>query len=97
VPAVVGFVLAIPFALLELVNRRGFNEGFLVVLFVLLWVLPAALFAGTTSTIRILRSDRADAPGPLILRIAILGLIAWLWIAILTDEMPCFLGVPNCD
>jgi hypothetical protein len=97
VPAVVGFVLAIPLALLELINRRGFNEGFPVVLFVLLWVLPAALFAGTTSTIRILRSDRADAPGPLILRIAILGLIAWLWIAILTDQMPCFLGVPNCD
>jgi hypothetical protein len=27
----------------------------------------------------------------------VLGVIAWFWIAILTDQMPCFLGVPNCD
>ena len=24
-------------------------------------------------------------------------LTAWLWIGILMDQMPCFLGVPNCD
>jgi hypothetical protein len=25
------------------------------------------------------------------------NLIAWLWISIVLDRMPCFLGVPNCD
>ena len=95
-PAVVGFVLAVPFAVLELVNRSGL-EGFSVVLFVLLWVLPAALFWVTSSTIQIFRSDRAPTSGPLILRTAILGLVAWFWIALLMDQMPCFLGVPNCD
>jgi hypothetical protein len=28
---------------------------------------------------------------------ALLLLIAFLWIALIRDGMPCFLGVPNCD
>jgi len=27
----------------------------------------------------------------------VLILIAWLWAGALVDQMPCFLGVPNCD
>jgi hypothetical protein len=87
----------VPFVLLELVNRKGFNEGFPFVMFVLLWVLPAALFAGTMSTVKVLRSDNAQASGSLIMRVILSGAIAWFWIALLTDQMPCFLGLPNCD
>ena len=96
-PAVVGLQLVVPFALLELANGRRFNEGFPFALFVFLWVLPAALFSGTMSAIQVFRSDRARASGSLILRVVVLGVIAWFWIAILTDQMPCFLGVLNCD
>jgi hypothetical protein len=73
-PAVVGILAVVPFALLELVNRSGLNEAFPFVLFVLLWVLPGVLFW-----------------------VIVLGVLAWFWIVILTDQMPCFLGVPNCD
>lgn len=66
-------------------------------LFVLLWVLPAVLFWLTISAFQVLRSDRAQASGSLILRVIVLGVVAWFWIATLTDQMPCFLGVPNCD
>jgi hypothetical protein len=96
-PAVVGFLLVVPLAVLELVNRRDFNEGFPVVLFALLWVLPAAVVAVTMSTFQVFRSEGAQASRSLILRVTVLGLIAWFWIALLTDQMPCFLGVPNCD
>jgi hypothetical protein len=24
-------------------------------------------------------------------------LIAWMWVGLVVDQMPCFLGVPNCD
>jgi hypothetical protein len=30
-------------------------------------------------------------------RIATLIFIAWMWVAVVLDQMPCFLGVPNCD
>jgi hypothetical protein len=36
-------------------------------------------------------------PINLLLRVAFLALIAWMWGGILIDQMPCFLGVPNCD
>lgn len=67
-PAVVGTLAVVPFAFLELVNRRGLNEAFPVVLFVLLWVLPAVLFWMTNSAFQVFRSDWAQASGSLILR-----------------------------
>jgi hypothetical protein len=24
-------------------------------------------------------------------------LLAWLWVGLIHDQMPCFLGVPNCN
>jgi hypothetical protein len=29
--------------------------------------------------------------------LALLVLIAWFWVGLVDDQMPCFLGVPNCD
>jgi hypothetical protein len=97
-PAVVGILAVVPLAFLELVDRRRPNDAFPFVLFVLLWVvLPAVLFWLTISAFQVFRSDRAQASGYLILRVIVLGVIARFWSAILTDQMPCFVGVPNCD
>jgi hypothetical protein len=38
-----------------------------------------------------------DDPVPLLLRVIFLILIVWLWVGILIDQMPRFLGVPLCD
>ena len=53
-------MLVLPLVVLELVNRRGFNQGFPV-------------------------------------KVVLLGLVAWYWIGLVIDQMPCFLGAPNCD
>jgi len=90
-------VLLLPFVVLELVNRREFNEGFPFPLFALLWALPVAFAAVTASTIQTLGSGKTQAGGVLMVRLMLLGLIAWAWISILIDQMPCFLGIPNCD
>lgn len=82
-----------PFLVLELVNRREFGEGFPVALFVLLWMLPAG-FVGMTRSM--LSRGRSGAAG-MALRVSLVGLFAWLWVGLLIDQMPCFLGVPNCD
>jgi hypothetical protein len=91
--AAIGALAALPFLVLELVNRREFGEGFHVALFVLLWMLPAGIVGMTRS---IIRRRRPGAAG-MALRVSLVGLFAWLWVGLLIDQMPCFLGVPNCD
>ena len=88
---IAGAIAVLPFAALELVNRRSFDEGLPFVLFGLLWVLAAA-FVGILATV--VRHRRAWG---LIAGIAALIAIAWVWGSIVADQMPCFLGVPNCD
>ncbi|HYN81900.1 MAG TPA: hypothetical protein VES88_10395 [Gemmatimonadaceae bacterium] len=36
-------------------------------------------------------------PVSLLPRVVFLILIAWVWVTLVVDQMPCFLGVPNCD
>jgi len=39
----------------------------------------------------------AGNPISLLIKVVVLILIAWLWAGIVLDQMPCFLGVANCD
>jgi hypothetical protein len=92
--ALVSTALVLPLLILEL--RNGASE-FPPVLFALLWLLPFAFvlfFQGTVGsgaragTLSYLRRPLAAA---------CLVFIAWFWITVVVDQMPCFLGVPNCD
>jgi len=38
-----------------------------------------------------------ENPIRLLLKVVFMILIAGLWVGILLDQMPCFLGVLNCD
>jgi len=98
-PAIVASLLVLPFMILELVNRRGFNDGFPVPLFFLMWLLPVAFVAILMPILRSLPAGNRNMQSALSLlpRIALLILIAWLWVGLTLDQMPCFLGVPNCD
>jgi hypothetical protein len=98
-PALISLLLVLPLAVLELVNRRNFNEGFPIPLFGILWFLPAAFIL---IVMPIMRNAQAgnnlmENPISLLLRVALLGFIAWMWTGILIDQMPCFLGIPLCD
>lgn len=98
-PAILSAVLVLPFVILELLNRPGYQEGFPLPLFGILGLLPAVFIRILTPT---LAGIRAREPATLNsiklwLRVSLLILIAWLWVAIILDQMPCFLGVPNCD
>ena len=98
-PALIASVLILPFMLLEWVNRQNFNEGFPFVLFSLMWILPTAFFAILFPLVRSARAGENLMARPIRLAVKILalGLLAWLWTMLLFDQMPCFLGVPNCD
>jgi hypothetical protein len=98
-PAIVSSVLVIPFMFLEWVNRRNFNEGFPIPLFVVMWLLPLIFVIVLIPVVRNVRagSSLIASPASLLIRIVILVFIAWMWTVLLIDQMPCFLGVPNCD
>lgn len=98
-PALISTLLVLPFVILELVNRRNFNEDFPFVLFGFMWVLPVLFLVMLMTIVRNIRAGNSIMANPVgfLLRAAFLVLIAWMWGGILIDQMPCFLGVPNCD
>jgi hypothetical protein len=68
-------------------------------LFAMLWLLPFAVVFVATPLIRATRSGEGVLARPVVLvaRVGFLVLAVLLWVIIVNDQMPCFLGVPNCD
>ncbi len=100
VPAIISFLLVLPFMLLEAVNRRNFNEGFPLPLFVMMWLLPVLFLLTGMPIIRNLRQTAGNIlanPIVLLIRVVFLIFLAWFWFSLLIDQWPCFVGVPNCD
>lgn len=105
--AQIGPVLVLPFVTLEYVfqirnNPRAMsleNLTSLAVLFGVLWLLPTVFLATLIPMVRTLRAGSTSRASPvfLVLRVVVLVLIAWVWGGLVVDQLPCFLGVPNCD
>jgi hypothetical protein len=84
---------------MEVVNRRNFNEGFPIALFAIMWLLPLLFILIATPTVRNIRAGNSVIANPVIpvIRVVFLAFLAWMWFGNLIDQMPCFLGVSNCD
>ncbi|MEW5938447.1 MAG: hypothetical protein AB1750_02190 [Chloroflexota bacterium] len=98
-PAILSFLLILPFMLLEWINRRSFNEGYPIVLFVILWLLPVIFLVALTPIVRNVRAGNGLLANPamLLFRVALMGLVAFVWTSLLIDQLPCFMGVQYCD
>jgi hypothetical protein len=98
-PAIISLLLVLPFMILEWVNRRNLHEGFPIALVGLMWLLPILFIISMMPILRNIRAGNNIIATPviLLLRVVFLPFIAWLWVSLLIDQMPCFLGVPNCD
>lgn len=98
-PALLGFISVLPFVLMELVNRRDLQEAFPIPLFSIMWLLAAVFFYILISIARNAKAGKNVMAQPitLVASFVCLVLIASLWGAILLDQVPCFLGIPNCD
>jgi len=83
--AIVSSVVVLPFIVLQFVNGGGLND-FPVLLFGVMWLLGFLfLFVVTTRWLS------------LPVRIVMLIVLTFCWTGLVIDQMPCFLGVPNCD
>ena len=83
-------------------NPRAHNPAALIgltVLFGLLWLLPTVFMAILLPMVRNVRAGTVTLANPvfLVLRVVSLLILAWVWGALMIDQLPCFLGVPNCD
>jgi hypothetical protein len=101
--AIISLLVVLPFAVLEVINRETFRptgqERFPFLLFSVLWLGMLAFVAILRPTIHTLRAGNGvlTQPRKLLLSVAALALIAAVWGGILVDQLPCLLGVPNCD
>lgn len=101
--AVFGLLAAGPFAFMEVWNNPPIRSGaleFPFALFQALWILPALSYLAAAPLVRGLRSGEGvrNRPVATALRIAFLAFVSAIWLLLLHDQMPCFLGgVPGCD
>lgn len=101
--ALISFGLVLPFMILELINRRnlpgGLLGGFPVPLFGLMWLLSFMFILTLMPIVRSLRAGNRNLTNRLTLLrgVLLLTVIAWIWVGLVIDQMPCFLGVQNCD
>jgi ABC-type transport system involved in multi-copper enzyme maturation permease subunit len=98
--AVLGsLILVLPFAILEAVNTTPTRQNApgLIVLFGFLWFLAAVFFVVLIPTVRNVRTRNVANPLGLLIGVAVLLVVALVWGSVVADQMPCFLGVPNCD
>jgi hypothetical protein len=97
--AIISAILVLPFMILEWVNRRAYDEGYPIPLFGIMWLLTTAfIFILMPIVLNVRAGNRIlESPLSLIFRVVFLILIAWVWINLILDQMPCFLGVPSCD
>jgi hypothetical protein len=91
--------LVLPFFALQLINRRAFQEEFPVVLFVFMSVHALLIVFLLAPAVRRISATRSIAGlsvahwAGLVFGILLVGIYA----SVVRDQLPCFLGVPNCD
>jgi hypothetical protein len=88
-----------PFVVLQLVNRRTFHEDFPLVLFAFMFLHSLLIVLLLTPALRRLRAE-GDLRALKLGHWTGLVLAAFLmfgYAELVVDQLPCFLGVPNCD
>jgi hypothetical protein len=97
--AIVSLFIVLPFAILEAAFNKVRSVSDFIALFGFLWLLSTAALALLMPIAQNLRAGRGVAAKPLnlLLRIGFSALIIMMWTGIVIDQLPCFLGVPNCD
>ncbi|HJS17803.1 MAG TPA: hypothetical protein VJ785_03590 [Anaerolineales bacterium] len=98
---VISFILCVlPFMILEWATRSDApRSDASPMLWAVLWLLSTGFIAILMLTVRNLRragNTRMANPVPLLLGVIFFVLLAWLWGALMMDQIPCFLGGSGC-
>jgi len=95
----ISVILVAPFIVLQWINRRTFREDFTFVLLTFMSLHALIIVLLLTPALRRLRATKS-------LRALKLGhwaglmlgaVLGYAYVDVVIDQLPCFLGVPNCD
>lgn len=92
--AIISTLAVLPFLVLELVNTPR-PSTFPLSLFVLLWLVPFFVLLLLLPARRWLQ-DKNMAP-QFWIRLIAAAVLYVFWLGVLIDQLPCFLGEPDCD
>ena len=97
-PAFISLMIVLPLMVLEVVNRQNFPGSFPYPLFAILWITMLAFIVLIRSIVRSFHTGMPNLPMVSLITTTVLVLaLGFFWIGIVIDQMPCFLGVANCD
>lgn len=94
-----GTVLTAPFIILEWINTPGFWSMGIPPLFFIMWLSGGVFTYTLESVLRSLQDKKKTKERLLflIVKVVFLMLLAWIFVGLVIDQWPCFMGVPNCD
>jgi len=98
-PAIISFLIVLPFMILEWATRSNLpRTNASGILFVIMWLLPMLSIFTLMPIMRNVRAGNRIAANPihLVLRVVFLGWLIWMWVVLVMDQMPCFLGGSGC-
>lgn len=98
-PAAIGVLVVLPFATLEWATRSHLPRStFPPIMFFVMWLVAAVVVLILTRMMRMLRAGnlRFTNLGFLAVQGAVVIFITWSWMALVVDQMPCFLGATGC-
>ena len=99
--AIASTIIVLPFLILEIVFNKITPRVItdLAVLLGLLWLMSVSFIVLMMPVAQNLWKGKRVLGNPvtLLLRVAFSVVLVTIWVSIVVDQLPCFLGVPNCD
>ena len=98
-PLLLSAALVAPFMVLQWVNRRTTHEEFPFVLFIFMSLHTLFIALLLTPALRRLRAERSVKALKLghWAGLLLAAFLVYTYTVVVLDQLPCFLGVPNCD
>lgn len=98
-PVLLGLLCVLPFAVMEIVNLGRIPDPFPYAIFLYLWLMFALFLICLFAIVRLAKSrvSKQERLPALLLNALVLLFTVMTIVYLLADQMPCFLGVPNCD
>jgi len=96
---IISFLLLIPFMILEWATRSDApRTNASMMLWVILWLLSTMFLVILIPIVRNVRAGNILMANSVSLlpRVFFLVVLAWMWVALIIDQMPCFLGGSGC-
>ncbi|HOW91607.1 MAG TPA: hypothetical protein PK883_04750 [Anaerolineaceae bacterium] len=98
-PILFGLLCVLPFTIMEIVNLGRIPDPFPYAIFLYLWLMFALFLICLFAIVRLAKSrvSKQERLPALLLNALVLLFTVMTIVYLLADQMPCFLGVPNCD